>query len=91
MTERPQDSEAFWQELRQTLERLKEDSNAWRRLMDELPIIERRDDPDPYYTPEEIEEILRESRACVRYKERVDAGMKVAYVEPDFPGQDTFR
>lgn len=62
MTDRPQDSEAFWQELRQTLDGLKEDPKAWRRLMDELSIVESRHDPDPYYTPAEVEEILRKGR-----------------------------
>ncbi len=62
MTARPQESEEFWQELRQTLDRLKEDPKAWRRLMDELSIVESRYDPDPYYTPAEVEAILKEGR-----------------------------
>jgi len=62
VTDRPQDSEAFWQELRQTLEQLKADPKAWRRLMDELSNVESRHDPDPYHTPAEAEVILKEGR-----------------------------
>ncbi len=57
------EEEQFWMRVRGQLERLKADPVAWQEYIEEIALLEGGsmdglEDEDPYYTPEELEEIL---------------------------------
>lgn len=57
--------EKFWQGVNEDFDRLKSDPDAWREYQDELRLWDRTagdglESEEPYYTPEEEEEIREE-------------------------------
>ncbi len=59
--------EKFWREVESSVEQLRADPVAWQDYQQEIRLLEGGssdglDDDDPYYTAEEVEEILGRQR-----------------------------
>ncbi|HVL25174.1 MAG TPA: hypothetical protein VM450_13885 [Thermomicrobiales bacterium] len=62
------DKERFWEEARIAYERLRADPEAWREYQEETALWDTTsndglENEEPYYTPEELEEMLRDEEA----------------------------
>ncbi|MGN6484665.1 MAG: hypothetical protein ACTHMX_09690 [Thermomicrobiales bacterium] len=70
LVERYEDAQ-FWQAYTEALERLRKDPAAWQEYRDELHLFDGATgdalkDEEPYFTPEELEEIRAELAAAAQ-------------------------